>query len=968
VKRAFVAVACALSCATLVPSCTSGIGLLAPRAMNHPIDVAFACFDTSMADGPHLHPLHECDMAVDVSTNTRVPPTNGYHMHALVTQSTRGEVAAVDLIAHTVLDSDQSVPGYTFVAVGELPTRIVVPTQQHDGSCTFVASRGPVDGSHPGISIIDTRRFRNASGIGSDAVFPRHDPLILPSPPSDMVLSPDETELWVALDDLGVVVSIPIDAPCVLGAPQHIVQLFRDPPPAGVPFVSGPAPAGSADTTRTCLLATPPVPPAIRPPRTPVLDGSVLPMPVALTIDEPNGILLVADRAQPVIHRIQLSDGSLLSPIATGVPVRDVAVTPTVPDSYDLEPDPSGPRCTASRPTTAAITFSRYLYAIDDTDGSVMAIEYSDGTAGTTARTDFGAVIDVDVEGSLRPDRLQMPVIARTLEIITPQFDTTAADPRIGVNWPDTCAAGPPSVDVNGFGLCLPHRPASTVEPGSSTLRGVFLVVATADGGLRLVDIYDLDAPCRGRQFGSGADAAVADCTTPTETGDDAVYIRRHRPRAQGLLTAFISLASGPTVYFPNGGSQLLGNDGAIVGATMASGVPTLVSPITCAPGLAQVWPDPTLDTDANAHNPVVCSVVDPFAAFTESWSAVWQGPIPSTGTTSANAHANPPAPDDPLHSGQRLNEDRELRWVFESRVDYCTFGVIGSADAANFPDPSIAGWGPDVSERNYPQGDVLAITNTLTDEQSMSSDCLHALGISALGQQPQQILLPIERAYSNRPGQAEPYSGELHVVPGSQLVGRTTGFVNGPCDASCGTVDSRDTCDPATNGCMHIPTVEEVLQGCFAGSLLTVEVRSQRAYTVSGSRSGYVARVRRRDSVHDTDHIGACVWDQYNPDPLVVSRAFNGQLFRNTRIQFQPTVSMVPQDLTEIRIVLTGTPPQLALDLSIGSLGGVRGMSLPTHLHYSPSMWALYAVESERRGLIEMTLRPLAVTQTAYQ
>ena len=122
-----------------LPACTSGIGAAAPRAMNRPVRVALACFDLTISTSPAVRPLADCALQVDVSTNTRTTPVNtALHMHALVTQETRGEVGAVDLIARTVLDSDQSLPGYTFVPVGELPNDIVVPPT--DPTCTYVAS------------------------------------------------------------------------------------------------------------------------------------------------------------------------------------------------------------------------------------------------------------------------------------------------------------------------------------------------------------------------------------------------------------------------------------------------------------------------------------------------------------------------------------------------------------------------------------------------------------------------------------------------------------------------------------------------------------------------------------------------------------------------------------------------------------------------------------------------------------
>src|SRR5689334_18909112 len=90
---------------------------------------------------------------------------------------------------------------------------------------------------------------------------------------------------------------------------------------------------------------TPAAPSLMVPPRAPVVDPFAVPEPVAIAFDEINGLILVADRGLPLIHRVRISDGTLDTPIATGVPVRALAVTPRVPDSYALVPDPSAGNC-----------------------------------------------------------------------------------------------------------------------------------------------------------------------------------------------------------------------------------------------------------------------------------------------------------------------------------------------------------------------------------------------------------------------------------------------------------------------------------------------------------------------------------------------------------------------------------------------------------------------------------------------
>ncbi len=975
-------------CASAAPACTSGIGLSSPRAMNHPVDVAFVCFDTTVVGLPTVRPLSDCALHVDVASNTRQPPLNtAMHMHALVTQRTRGEVAAVDLIARGELDSDMSVPGYTFVPVGEQPTQIVVPPT--DPTCTYVASRGPVDGRHPGISIIDTRRFRSGAGLDHNP-FPLHAPYILPSAPADMLLAPDGASFWIALDALSVVVRVPILGSCELGTIDLVVPLYEDVPP-GVAFTAG----STVDLTRQCLLAagTAPVAPYVVPPRNPAVDPSAEPQPVALAFDVDNGVLLVADRTLPMIHRVNVADGTLLRPLATGVPVRDVVVTPRVPNSYDLVPDPCAFDTATGRHAPgsaipAPTTFSRYVYAIDETDGTVLAIEYSDESA-----VGFGEVIPVDVRGARRPDRVAMPIVARSLEIVTPQYDTNAADPRFAPadpGDPSGCSrafTGNPS----GFGLCLPNDPAPVQPPSPVVLRGVFLVVASTDGALRFVDVYDLDAPCRGRAFAGAAafdasGSSINDCTTPTVTGDNAIYIRRHRPRVQQLLSTFVTVGTGPTVFFRGGGSVVLGTDGVPTGQTPPT-VPCMTTAncatdaglvcrrgfcvsadetpalrlfaddhndaaIACPAGLGMVWgaTESLGMMSATRNLPIVCSLVDPFAAISETWSAVYEGSLPGTFTSSANAHV-----DLSTHT---------FDGNIDTRTDYCARGVIGREQATA---PAVIG----EPEGRY-QGDMLAITGIIPSAnlEGMGGLCRQVVNIAQIGEPQQPILARIQRAFTlptGAPAQQQPYTGRLFVDPTTPLENRGAGFVTQTaCDPtttdSCPTADHpHDVCDATLRLCRTFPTISDAIR-CFGDTLLTIDVRSFQAFTVSGTRSGFSTRVVRAAD-------GTCEYDLAG-DPLRQGHAFNDTLFRNARIAFRPTgvsQTTLTNELAEIRMVLTGGSSQLGIDLSLSSTG-VRSMALPTGLHYSPEMWALYGIETERGGLVEMTLRPLSRTQTAYQ
>ena len=74
-----------------------------------------------------------------------------YHLFALVTQTTRGEIAVVDLTSGVVVDVDSSTPGINFLPVGQLPTDVAVTP---DGVLSFV---GSADVSKPAIYALDNQ-------------------------------------------------------------------------------------------------------------------------------------------------------------------------------------------------------------------------------------------------------------------------------------------------------------------------------------------------------------------------------------------------------------------------------------------------------------------------------------------------------------------------------------------------------------------------------------------------------------------------------------------------------------------------------------------------------------------------------------------------------------------------------------------------------------------------------------------
>ena len=131
--------ASALAALWLLAGCEVAPIEVISRSFDRPSHVAFVCFDSVTSAA--------------VSLDSCEDGAEGFALHALVTQSHRGEVAAVDLDENRVLDSDVRVPGYTFVRVGEVPGAIVVAAREP--SFAYVANLGSRD-----VRAVPTAQFR----------------------------------------------------------------------------------------------------------------------------------------------------------------------------------------------------------------------------------------------------------------------------------------------------------------------------------------------------------------------------------------------------------------------------------------------------------------------------------------------------------------------------------------------------------------------------------------------------------------------------------------------------------------------------------------------------------------------------------------------------------------------------------------------------------------------------------------
>ena len=416
------------------------------------------------------------------------------YLYGLVTQTTRGEVALIDLTTENVVDLDPSKPGFNFIPVGGNPVDIVATP---GGTAAFV---GSAEANREGIWILPSKTIvKRTPRLTSFAA------CALPSPPGKMIVvdqpgpgpskcdgeaydppnhdngnlaleTTDATrKIIVSLPDLGALAVIDVQE--ILDHPpgsfracpiEHWVDLQAN-IPATVPQQRTPdggyPPGVSADGSACVASERPEIP----------RESDYLPRPAGMAFDANTGKLYVADEVAPVIHVLDasspcnLTEQSPLLPVSASRPERvvvsrDVAVSP------------------------ATTTGKKYLYATDLYEGSVMVFDVSlDSTDRTPLmrpypwRNPFQSL-----------DRLGFSVPVKEIEFVlrdTPKADPSSGATAVGV-------ACDPATDGSVGSL---YRTNSDFSEGAGpgTLRGVFATLALTNGQIVIVDVEDFDAACR---------------------------------------------------------------------------------------------------------------------------------------------------------------------------------------------------------------------------------------------------------------------------------------------------------------------------------------------------------------------------------------------------------------------------------------------------------------------------------------
>jgi hypothetical protein len=883
-----------LSTLALLAACSDTAQPPDPTSFQRANRVAFVCVDLTLPIGVEesLVPLERCypDPAGEET---------GYGLHALVLQSSRGELAAVDVRNWRVMDSRNDIPGKTFVPVGAVPVAVV--TAPDHPRFTYVANSGSRD-----ISVLRTASTMLLAP-GQSATL-QQVALRLPDSDAtqeayDMVLAPDQDALFVSSRVGGWLMRIPIQR-CEDGTETcegagrldeaGIARIPLEESWAKLPAEAlDPAAAVSSEEPYryTCelnppLLMTPTVPPDL-----PSAGDDVgAPEPAGLAIDafcaagSCTRRLLVADAQQPIVHAIDLDKlsgeslpAAILEPILTAAPTERVAVTPRVP--VDLESDEE----------------TQYVYAIDARDGSVVV-------------TQNGRILNVGVDPSRRPDRVDLgptvstpSVVALSLEVLTPRFDAqgSASQWVSRVENPKSDSAPLECVDNLHQGRA------------SERLRGVFLAVGASDGTVRFINVHDMELrECRSCIVGENPSYS------PFRPGYDPLPVVRNHAR---LLTYVTDDRSATPVIAPVAVPQFVVAGAAIGvksdGTTNDTRVAGLDC-ITCADDQAVSFPPEdvsddgtaTPTTDAGTPETVactqgqgrICSKADPYVE-PRNWQAVYEGGIP--GTLGGRGRFVPRSSPD--------NQTGALEFAGDS--SFCEVGVLGD---------DVLG-----------VGDQLVITAPLPTEalrSELDRDCPGCFELSQSESDLCNTLVDARSANDNLIafGIRRAFAGRVQV---------TTELVQPRAVKA---------------------TWEQVVK-CFAGLPLTYQVHSRESFIVRD-----LGNIGFRHRVIAEADTGRCVLDE-TQDPKRTSRVRKGELYDNGLIAFQPRDgSFAP--LTVLNIASGSNAPKLLLRAadSTGTTGW-QGV-MPVDLRFSPTDQRLYIVDSTVRGLMRISLDPVRSTVSA--
>jgi hypothetical protein len=641
-----------------------------------------------------------------------------FHIYAVVTQTTPGALAVVDLTAGNVVDVDRSTPGVDFIPVGATPTDVAVT---RDGLFTFVSSADP---NKLAIYAIDNTRLLGNSTVGSlppsdGAPLMQQRPLVLselrscalPQPPQALAVLPSDPSdggspgayplvvlLRAAAGMPAVVATIDPTSmapgslsPCsILGATALSGQVAASPTPGpawpdGVPYagvgdlrLQEPAPgpqctlpiadAGAPDDAAGMAVGLGDAGPADAGASDAGANdaasdaanaGPTLqpphPTSIALRTDTP--LLYVADDAVPVIHVIDLHD-----------PSSPREIDPLLATSVA---EPSR-RVAVGEIAISPAThdYKVFLYAIDARQGTLMVYDVTDPVNSPHVPLERP-------HPELNPfaplDRLSFSAPVAAVAFVRHDWSLPSQVDAIHQYTGVLCNPNPNAYPDAGVfvdrGAYYRADQAAliesmvtnggTVQTLPSRLRGVFGFATLSNGAVVTIDVDDWDAPCRRPdKMATGSITGVLDVPEPDPgPGDLDPY---HAPFTNSAPphTAAVTLEAFFPVSAPHRlRSGFLLRSDSVVGIHMPSlvGVPQLFS--------ATGAPVPTTGV-GGATSPVLLPAPlptgfsDPPSVSTATATAVDGGATSNGGSDGGQDGAPPNA--DPSHTlpGIRVSFD----------------------------------------------------------------------------------------------------------------------------------------------------------------------------------------------------------------------------------------------------------------------------------------------------------------------
>jgi hypothetical protein len=555
-------VATAGTAAAMLASCAQTPTNVPVQTMEQPQNVDVVCLQVldPTTGVPTIPAIPEVQAACAPVPPNVTGSTLPNHLFALVTQTTRGELAVVDLTSGTVVDEDPGTPGINFLPVGRLPSDVAVTP---DGQMTFVGSASPnapaiyalpstillgdsqglADGGHATIPNLTTWPVcALPQAPGAISILPTN---LFGSPPDGGAAGDGGAGGPAAYAQLGYVIVVVLPGDGSNAHPARVVTL--DPAPffrgAGFSSVNGTAlPDGAAiapGSLEPCPLihyiplasaasATTPVGPGpLWDDGVPYADGGVdadvpqsatacAPLPDAggaslagsprggaavLDTSGPRPILYVADAELPIIHVVDLSD-----------PALPVELTPLVATS---QIDPSRVVHVggiAVSPTTH--DYKRFLYAIDHDQGTLIVYDITDPVLGPRVPMSRP---HPELDPFQAPDRITFGAPVAAVSFVRHDWPLTQkytsggileplyfaeqgliCNPNANVNFPAINGLPPDQGPFSDDGANYRNN-ATIIEEGigPARLRGIFAFATLSNGSVITIDVDDWDAPCR---------------------------------------------------------------------------------------------------------------------------------------------------------------------------------------------------------------------------------------------------------------------------------------------------------------------------------------------------------------------------------------------------------------------------------------------------------------------------------------